>query len=140
MAFKTNNPDEMMSRLKITINGPDRKSVMNKVRIAQDTVLEDMVNWTRDNHDKVGGEFETTEEGLFDEIEGGWINVTDNLQNSIDYKPSEIEGNRITGYLKAGMEYAPDVEKTEGHWVLSGAINNFRNTLLSTIAKRVAEQ
>jgi len=127
VAFKTGDADEMMNRIRQATSGGGGgggPGLYDKIRNAQDAVLSEMRDWIRDNHEDLGG----------------WINRFDHLQNSIAYNPSEIIKSIIRGYLKAGMEYAPYVEVMEGHWVLSGAINEYRNRILSLIAEGVRAQ
>lgn len=127
MAFKTSDADEMMNRIRQATSGGGAgggPGLYDKIRNAQDSVLSEMRDWIRNNHEDLGG----------------WMNQFDHLQNSIAYNPSEIIKNTIKGYLKAGKSYAPYVEYMEGHWVLSGAINEYRNRIVSIIAERVRAQ
>lgn len=119
MPGRTNSADEMIRRINAAV-----KKVPQKVRMAQDSILIEMVNWIKDNHTTLGG----------------WGHVTGNLEKSIDYNPSVVEGGKVIGYLKAGMEYAPYVEFREGHWVLSGAINSYRDFILAMIVERIKAQ
>ncbi len=82
---------------------------------------------------------------------GPWTDRTGNLRNSISVNiramrevpagqnpgsPSEhekpvirVEGDDYIGVLSAGMEYAIWVERTQGYWVLTGAIDKFEPLL-----------
>lgn len=78
---------------------------------------------------------------------GPWTDMTGNLRNSISVNiramrtvpagqnpgpPGEhekpvikVEGDDYVGVLSAGMEYAIWVERAQGYWVLTGAIDKF---------------
>lgn len=119
-----NNAEQLINKIEQSIN----RRIEN-IAFAQDAVLMEMANWIKDNHETLGG----------------WKNVTHNLENSIDYEPSIWEGGKLTGSLEpkevpleagqtAPMEYAAAVEFKPGHWVLSGAIIEYKDKILSMIA------
>lgn len=110
--------DEMKARLQELI-----KRKREQVKMALDSVLAEMVNWIKTNHESLGG----------------WINRTRNLENSISHQVFD-DGNSIKGVIYAGMEYAVYVEYREHHWVISGAMTNFRDKILGLIIERVEAQ
>jgi hypothetical protein len=91
-----------------------------RLKMALDSVLIEIVNWIKDNHFMLGG----------------WIDRTGNLNNSISYTSSQWEGDTLKGIVFAGMEYAVYVEFKEGHWVLSGGFNEFRDKILDLLRTR----
>jgi hypothetical protein len=100
-------------------------SMDRKIHRALSAVLMLIVNWIKENHEDLGG----------------WINRTFALQNSIsstvlDYRP----GEPITGIIYAGMNYAVYVEYMEGHWVLSGGLNEYRDKIIPMIEDFVKGQ
>ncbi len=47
------------------------------------------------------------------------------------------EGDVLRGCIFAGMEYAVYVEYKENHWVISGALNVYRNKVMELISQRL---
>jgi hypothetical protein len=93
-----------------------------KLKYALDSILIDIVNWIKDNHQTLGG----------------WTDQSGALNNSITYKESEWEGDTLKGVVHDGMEYGVYVEYKEGHWVLSGGFDEFRPKIMSLLAERCA--
>jgi hypothetical protein len=91
-----------------------------RMKLALDSVLIEIVNWIKDNHQTLGG----------------WVDRTGNLNNSISRNASEWEGDTLKGVVFAGMEYAVYVEYKEGHWVLSGGFSEFRPKIMAMLAER----
>ena len=90
---------------------------------AVESVLMEMVNWTKENHESLGG----------------WNNDSHNLESSISHKmqPLNTSSGKIVGHIYAGMEYAVNVEFMENKWVLSGSINEFFPKAKEMIADRI---
>ena len=93
-----------------------------KLKNALESVLSEMVSWIKNNHD----------------VAGGWSNQSGNLEQSIDYS-IDTSGGTLVGIIYAGPEYAIHVEFMEGHWVISGAISEYKNKILKLIADRINE-
>jgi hypothetical protein len=91
-----------------------------KLKTALDSVLIEIVNWIKQNHQSLGG----------------WTDRTGALNNSISYKESEWGGNTLTGAVFAGKDYGIFVEFKEGHWVLSGGFDEFRPKIMGLLAER----
>lgn len=116
-----------------------------RLKLALDSVLIEIVNWIKDNHQMLGG----------------WNDQTANLNNSIGWcgddkgvptfaaskearffpvridNGSQWEGDTLKGIVFAGMEYALYVEIKEGHWVLSGGLAEFWPKIAQMIAERI---
>ena len=91
-----------------------------RMKLALDSVLIEIVNWIKQNHQALGG----------------WIDRTGNLNNSVSYQKSEWFGDLLKGIIYAGMDYAVYVEFKEGHWVLSGGFSEYRPQIMSMINER----
>jgi uncharacterized membrane protein YoaT (DUF817 family) len=91
-----------------------------RMKLALDSVLIEIVNWIKDNHQTLGG----------------WKDQTGALNNSISYSESSWNGDMLMGIISAGPEYAIYVEFKEGHWVLSGGFHEFRGKIMNMIAER----
>lgn len=117
------------------------KSKRKEAKMAMDSVLIDMANYTKNN--------------------GPWKDDTGNLRNSIGitdaiggidirkasreklppskYKGSGWAGSILRGIIFAGMEYAYYVELMEGKWVLSGTLSEYKNKWLRLMSDRMKE-
>lgn len=51
------------------------------------------------------------------------------LRQEMEQPVLEHEGDKVWGYLYAGMEYSIHVERLDGFWVLEGAINFYEPQL-----------
>ena len=91
-----------------------------RMKLALDSVLIEIVNWIKDNHQTLGG----------------WNDQTGYLNNSISYTESLWNGDILTGIVFAGANYAIHVEFKEGHWVLSGGFHEYRGKIMRMIAER----
>lgn len=119
VSMKITGIDKMQTTM--TAIGEEHK---HKLKLALDSVLIDIVNWIKQNHQDLGG----------------WKDVTGNLNNSINNVESSWNGDSLAGIVFAGMEYAIYVELKEGHWVLSGGFSEFRPKIMAMLAERVKLQ
>lgn len=110
-----NNVIELKDHLNRTI-----KSRKGRVMRAMNAVMAEIVSWIKDNHTQLNG----------------WNNQTHALEQSIQYRPVEqMADGTLRGTIYAGMEYAVYVEFREGHWVLSGGMNEFRDKIAQKIVE-----
>jgi hypothetical protein len=91
-----------------------------RLKLALDSVLIEIVNWVKQNHQSLGG----------------WVDRTGNLNNSISYQPSEWVDDILKGSVFAGMGYGVYVEFKEGHWVISGGMSEYRDKIMNIIVER----
>jgi hypothetical protein len=107
--------DKMQSRLKEL-----SEQQKQRMKLALDSVLIEIVNWIKQNHQSLGG----------------WNDISGYLNNSISYKESEWFGDLLKGVVFAGAIYAIFVEFKEGHWVLSGGFSEYRSQIMDMINER----
>lgn len=62
------------------------------------------------------------------------------LKREMETPVLEHEGDKVWGYLYAGMEYAIYVERLDGYWVLEGAINFYEPQLQQMFRKKLTFQ
>ena len=62
------------------------------------------------------------------------------LRREMETPVLEHEGDKVWGYLYAGMEYAIYVERLDGYWVLEGAINFYEPHLQQMFRKKLTFQ
>lgn len=59
------------------------------------------------------------------------------LRKEMETPILEYEGDKVWGYLYAGMEYAIHVERLDGYWVLQGAIDFYEPQLNQIFRRRL---
>lgn len=59
------------------------------------------------------------------------------LKHEMETPVFEYEGDKVWGYLYAGMDYAIHLERLEGYWVLTGAIDFFEPKLNEMFRKQL---
>jgi hypothetical protein len=96
--------------------------IKDRLRLAFDSVLIEIVNWIKNNHQDLGG----------------WKDRTGNLNNSITASVSGWDGEILKGQVSAGEDYAIYVELREGHWVISGGMREYEGKIMGLIGKRMA--
>lgn len=115
--------------MSITIEGlKDIEDALNRTRKTMETEIMNALN-------SVLSELVT-----FIKKNGPWNDITGNLRNSVDYVPAKKEGEKIFGYIRAGMEYAVYVEFKNGYWVISGALTEYKDKIISMLSERVRAQ
>lgn len=62
------------------------------------------------------------------------------MQNQLKTPVLQHQGDKVWGYLYAGMEYAIYVERLDGYWVLEGAINFFEPKINQIMKDRLRIQ